>query len=533
MENFSYDQVPYFGYPFAQTHPDRLATIGSLLGLRPASVHYCRVLELGCGDGGNLVPMAMQFPDSQFVGIDLAAEAIARGQVAVEKFKLSNLDLRQGDLLKVGEGLGEFDYIIAHGVYTWVPAAVKDRLLALSHDLLSAQGIAYISYNTYPGYHIRQMTREMMLFHTRDMAEPNEKIQQGLSLLRFLLQKFPTPEEARTDLYGGLLTEQLDLLQSHRHDEQIFHDDLAPVNTPVYFYQFARHAAQYGLQFLAEADFHETQYHTFTPPVRAMLDQFGDENVLLREQYLDFLKCRMFRQTLLCKRGVTIDRRLPAEQLEQYLIASSAEAINAEVDLRPGVIEEFTRGKQARLSTDFPLAKAALLALRQAFPRRLTFTEVAQAAQLRLAQAAQQQQYTVGEMDGEDVQVLREILFAAYLSGLLKLSTYQPSLVTEISATPEVFPLARWQSEQGNVVTNLIHQSIEIEDPLVLQSVRLLDGTRDRAALLTSLVAFAKENGLQAADGRDITDEEEIRHLLDQRLAEHWQRLSKLALLSR
>lgn len=531
MENFSYDQVPYFGYPFAQTHPDRLATIGSLLGLRPASVHHCRVLELGCGDGGNLVPLAMQFPDSQFVGIDLAAEAIARGQVAVEKFKLSNLDLRQGDLLEVGEGLGEFDYILAHGVYTWVPAEVKDRLLAMSHDHLAEHGIAYISYNTFPGYHIRQMTREMMLFHTRDMAEPNEKIQQGLSLLRFLLQKFPTPEEARTDLYGGLLTEQLDLLQSHRHNEQIFHDDLAPINTPVYFYQFARHAAQYGLQFLAEADFHETQYHTFTPTVRAMLDQFGDENVLLREQYLDFLKCRMFRQTLLCKRGIKIDRSLPAARLEQYLIASSAEAVNTEVDLRPGVIEEFTRGKQARLSTDFPLAKAALLALRQAFPRRLTFAEVVQAAQHQLAQTAQQQPYTLGETDGEEVQVLREILFAAYLSGLLKLSTYQPSLVTEISATPEVFSLARWQSEQGNVVTNLIHQSIEIEDPLSLHLIQLLDGTRNHAALVEALTHFAEAHELQPAEGQTVTTEPHLKNFLHQRLAEKLKQLVDLGLV--
>lgn len=532
MDKFSYDQVPYFGYPFAQTHPDRLATIASLLGLQPAPVRQCRVLELGCGDGGNLVPMAMQFPDSQFVGIDLSAEAIARGRAAVAQFNLQNLDLQQADLLAIGDELGEFDYITAHGVYTWVPPAVKDRILELCRDHLAAHGIAYVSYNTYPGYHIRQMTREMMLFHTRDMHEPHEKIQQGLSLLKFLLQKYPTPEDARTDLYGALLNEQLDLLLSHRHDEQIFHDDLAAINTPVYFYQFVRHAAQYGLQFLAEADFHETQYHTFTPKVRQMLDQFGDENVLLREQYLDFLKCRMFRQTLLCKQGAAIDRSLQSEQLTSYLISSNAEAVSEQPDLRPEAIEEFASGKVARLSTDFPLAKAALLELRNAFPCRLTFDEVAQAAQIHLEQDARQKQYALGEIDQEDVQVLKEILFAAYLSGVIKLHTYQPALATKISERPEVFPLARWQAEQGNVVTNIIHQSIEIEDALVLQSVKLLDGTRDRTSLLEALTAFAIENGFQTADGRDITDEQEIRSLLGSRLDDHLQRLVKMVLLT-
>ncbi len=531
MENFSYDQVPYFGYPFAQTHPDRLATIASLLGLPTAPVQHCRVLELGCGDGGNLVPLAMQFPESQFVGIDLSTEAIARGQAAVAQFDLRNLDLQQGDLLEAGDGLGEFDYILAHGVYTWVPPAVKDRVLQLSHNHLAPHGIAYISYNTYPGYHIRQMTREMMLFHTRDMHEPGEKIQQGVSLLKFLLQKFPTPEEARTDLFGALLTEQLDLLLSHRHNEQIFHDDLAPINTPVYFYQFARHAAQFGLQYLAEADFHETQHHTFPPKVREMLDQFGDENVLLREQYLDFLKCRMFRQTLLCKQGVTIERNLSAHQLNNYLLASSAEAVSAPPDLRAEVIEEFAYDKHARLSTDFPLAKAALLVLQQSFPRRFTFAEVAPAARLRLELDAQEKHYALGEIDEEDVQVLQEILFAAYRSGLIKLHTYQPAMATAISSHPKVFPLARWQATQEPVVTNLIHQSIEIEDEISLHLLQLLDGTRTRAEILTALTAFAVSHGLQTAEGQEVSDETQIQTLLDQRLDDRLQQLLRSGLI--
>ncbi len=531
MENFSYDQVPYFGYPFAQTHPDRLATIASLLGLQPAPVHRCRVLELGCGDGGNLIPIALQFPESQFVGIDLAAEAIARGVAAVKQFDLHNLDLRQGDLLEVGEDLGEFDYIIAHGVYTWVPPAVKDRILSLSRDHLAANGVAYVSYNTYPGYHIRQITREMMLFHTRDMHEPQEKIQQGLSLLKFLLQKYPTPEESRQDLYGALLNEQLDLLLSHRHNEQIFHDDLAAINTPVYFYQFARHAAQFGLQFLAEADFHETQYHTFQPKVREMLDQFGDEHVLLREQYLDFLKCRMFRQTLLCKQGVQIDRNLQASQIGNYLISCVAEALQEKPDLRPGVIADFGGQKNARISTDFPLAKAALLDLHDAHPRRLSFDALVQSARQRLERDAVENQYEPVEIDDEDVQVFQEIIFAAYLSGLVKLHTFQPALTTTISDKPEVFPLARWQAAQGNVVTNIIHQSIEMEDDISVYLIQLLDGTRTRAEILDALTAFAVEHGLQTEEEQDITEESLIRSLIDRRLEARLQQLIKSGLM--
>jgi SAM-dependent methyltransferase len=201
----SYDEVLYASYPFPQTHPDRLATLASLFGLHPAPVTGCRVLELGCGDGANLVPMAFGFPQSQFVGIDLAARPIALGQAQVAGLKLENLDLRCCDILAVDAAFGEFDYIIAHGVYSWVQEAVRDRLLAVCKERLVPAGVAYVSYNTYPGYHLRDLVRGMMAFHVRGITEPQERIQQALSLLKFLLQKFPTESEAQSDLYGALL----------------------------------------------------------------------------------------------------------------------------------------------------------------------------------------------------------------------------------------------------------------------------------------------------------------------------------------
>src|SRR5580693_4601208 len=119
----SYDSVIYPSYTHPQTHPDRLAVIGSLFGLEPAPVNRCRVLELGCGNGTNLVPMAWGLPQSEFVGIDLAALPVERGQRMIRDLALKNVRLVQGDLLQVDAGWGKFDYIIAHGLYSWVPAA--------------------------------------------------------------------------------------------------------------------------------------------------------------------------------------------------------------------------------------------------------------------------------------------------------------------------------------------------------------------------------------------------------------------------
>jgi cyclopropane fatty-acyl-phospholipid synthase-like methyltransferase len=115
-DRLSYDRVPYPGHPFPQTHPDRLATVATLFGLRPAAPNACRLLELGCGDGGNLVPMAYGLRASAFCGVDLSGRAIARAGELAAALGLRNLELRHADLESLPE-LGTFDYVVAHGVY--------------------------------------------------------------------------------------------------------------------------------------------------------------------------------------------------------------------------------------------------------------------------------------------------------------------------------------------------------------------------------------------------------------------------------
>ena len=186
-ENNPYDQIPYTSYPFAQTHPSRLATLATLHHLEPTPITKCRVLEVGCGDGANLIPMALGLPESHFVGFDLAAKPVQQGQTIIADLGLTNIELRQADLLEFTDQ--PFDYIITHGLYAWVPQVVQDGLLALCNRLLTPNGIAYISYNAYPGCHLREMTREMMLFHIRGNEDPRECMNQGLSLLKFILSK--------------------------------------------------------------------------------------------------------------------------------------------------------------------------------------------------------------------------------------------------------------------------------------------------------------------------------------------------------
>src|SRR5215813_2620286 len=311
-----YDAVPYPSYTHAQTHPDRLAIIATLFGMRPAPIDHCRVLELGCSDGGNLVPMAVFLPGSEFVGVERASHPIKRAKELVQGLSLRNTSFLQVDLLDLPADLGRFDYIIAHGIYAWVPEIVKDKILSICKAHLKPQGVAFVSYNAYPGGHISDMIRNMLLFHIREISEPEQRIKQSIAFLKFLSES-----QTKSDPYAAVLKEEL------KHTRELgasllYHDRIGTVSTPAYFFQFVEHAAKHELQFLGEADFSELQYHIYPRETVELLERMASESVLLKEQYLDFLKCRRFRQTLLCHADVRLNREPDPRCLRDMFIAS-------------------------------------------------------------------------------------------------------------------------------------------------------------------------------------------------------------------
>jgi len=88
-----YDVTPYIDLSYKATHPDRLATMARLLGRSPAPLERCRVLEIGCAAGGNLLPMAYSLPHADFVGIDYSARQIEDGRARVAELGFYNVQL--------------------------------------------------------------------------------------------------------------------------------------------------------------------------------------------------------------------------------------------------------------------------------------------------------------------------------------------------------------------------------------------------------------------------------------------------------
>ncbi|MBI2478687.1 MAG: class I SAM-dependent methyltransferase [Planctomycetia bacterium] len=215
----SYDQVEYSSYPFQQSHPDRLATIATLFGMHPPRLDDCRVLELGCSSGGNLIPMADQLPQARFVGIDASTKAIEKGNQTIRAVGLQNIELRHADILKLDDALGEFDYIITHGVFSWVPQPVQDKILDLCAKQLAPNGVAYVSYNTYPGWHFRGMIRDVMSYHAQFFETPQRQLNEARALVDFLAKSVPTENNP----YGMLLSRELELLRD-KQGYYLFHE---------------------------------------------------------------------------------------------------------------------------------------------------------------------------------------------------------------------------------------------------------------------------------------------------------------------
>jgi hypothetical protein len=443
MPDDTYREVPYLTVPMAQTHPDRLASVATLFGMTPAPVTACRVLEIGGGSGGNLIPMAYYLPASRFTVVDLAQEAVAEGRRAAAELALPNLELIAMDLREIGPALGEFDYIIAHGVYSWVPEDVRDRLLGVFRDRLAPQGVACISYNCLPGRAVPNMLREMMRYHVRDIADPWERIEQARALLRMLL-------EAQSITRGWHPMVGMEVERMLKLDAGWFlHDDLAPINDGFYFRDFAAHAGRHGLQYLGDAD-PDLMFDSATA-----LDRLGG-NVIEREQYLDFLYFRRFRQSLLCREEVPLDRPVGPEHMDRFLFSSQAWQLEGPTD---GLNPDLIPGGQHALSR-------MALSLRDVYPLPVAFDALLE--------------------HFADRAVLREILFAWIRSGFAKFHVYDLAPREDVSPRPRASRLARWETSRSGVVTYPSHTVLKL-DGIVRALIELLDGTRDFDDIVTAL----------------------------------------------
>ncbi len=474
----SYDLVPYPGGAHRQTHPSNSAAIAQLLGLRPRRSAF-RVLELGCGHGDNLTPMAYTLSDCEFLGVDLARTAIERGRAAIAQLGLANLRLEALDLMEFPADAGQFDYIIVHGLYSWVPEFVREKVLAICRVHLAPQGVAFVSFNAHPGGQIRIMLRDMMRRHTAAIENPRDKIAAARELLEGLSQTITQVAEA--DPFAELMRAEVE--RARRIDDGVFfHDDLADVNVFFYFADFAADAARHGLAFLSEAEFFQGTEDYFAGTRHELLQACG-EDLIRREQLRDYFKCRRFRQPLLVHAEAQVNRTLdPRRMLTLYATARTVPT-ERKLNLAPGVEMKFAKPGGSSFATNHPLTKAVFSSMADRWPEALRVSDLIDAGVNRLAKAGAGEEHT-GAAARQDA---LDYLFDTYRANFVELHGVPVALSRRPSEKPRASLIARTQLATGSSATTLCHEEINLDTEVPREVLKLLDGTRDRAALLAIL----------------------------------------------
>ena len=306
MQQTIYKELGYKSYPFPFTTPAYLEAYGTLVGLKPPMAKTARVLELGATYGGNIISQAAHNPEATFVGIELSQDQVEKGNKIIGDAKLDNVSLVQGDILNFDESMGTFDYIIAHGFYSWISDEMKDKLLDIISNHLADNGIAYVSYNTYPGWHTMEEVRQLMLFANRghDESTHKEKVLRGKtvgSLVGAQILNYDNLKERNSKFLGALRS----VMQ--KDDYYVGHDHLEPHNDPCYLYQFNDHLKANNLAYVGDADLTLSMVRTYDESIADKLEQLAPNSQADQEQYLDFMLDTTFRKSIICKASAAKD----------------------------------------------------------------------------------------------------------------------------------------------------------------------------------------------------------------------------------
>lgn len=426
----AYDDFAYPSVPLQQTQPDNLVTQLALHGARAPDPGRCRVLELGCSDAGNLAWLAGYSPESMMLGVDLSAEAVARAQSIIEG--LPNIAVRCADLTTLDEG--DFDIVIAHGVYSWLPEPAD--LLACIDRHLAPDGVAFVSYNVLPGSRVRQMVGDPLRRFTG--GDP-QRLSGGRTLLQWLASSTSAAPHAQ------MMRTAAELALA-KPDHLLVHDEMAAANHPVYFEDFVTRAAAHDLAYLGEAHLADSQ-----TPEGVDLPNWLPAAEVPRQQLLDYVRNRAFRQTLLVR---------PQNAPSSYFVD-------------PSVLQGMWAGAPVKRTREgYVLANGV----------ELTTSGEDVHADLDLLARAWPSFVTVADLATDD-----EVLLRMVIARGLELST-RPNAAVMPGDRPEVIGYARRRASIDGAVANTRHTRLTLDDPISRQIVAHCDGQTTREDLMRMVV---------------------------------------------
>jgi SAM-dependent methyltransferase len=515
-----YNAVPYESHPFPQSAVEHLEAIAFLFGLDAPAPCTARVLELGCAAGGNLIPFAARHPLSRCLGVDLSPIQIGQGQHAIARAGLDNIELRAMNLADIDASFGQFDYIICHGVYSWVPAKVQEAILRICADNLAPDGVVYLSYNTYPGWKAREIVRDAMILRGGPRDAPAEKLAYARGMLEFLAAS------ARPGtVLQKALEENLPLVRNASSD-YLLHEFLEPYNAPCYFKELVARANVRGLTYLAEAELPNMFVQNYDVQVHEPLVRECGGSQILMEQYLDFVSNRCFRQTLLIHQARVSEIRyqLRPERLlaMEYSGAFEFTGIGVQPDAGPQV---FTVSR-VQVTLHEPAQKVAAQLLGQCYPATILATALVAAVAVRLAEPKEQVAPLVMRLLGDMV-----------IAGLVRFRRTPAQIGASLNDLPRAPVDVRsaqglsMNSGPNATACNLWHESIGVS-PIERTLLPLLDGTLSHEAMAAHVASEVRAGRLRfIKDGQLLIDEALLHSFAQQQVAAALANLQRMGFL--
>jgi methyltransferase-like protein/SAM-dependent methyltransferase len=502
-------------YSFSATHIGRLGAIGRIFGLATADPAKARVLELGCGTGSNIMAMAQLFPEGEFIGIDASSKQIDLGLEVINSVGINNARLIAADFSQYTEELGKFDYIIVHGVYSYVLDSVKDAILSIASKNLNPGGITYISYNCLPGWGMRSALREMMLMHTSGIPDLLGRVAQAKALVKFLAESCD-PETP----YGKYLALELELI-AKADDASIAKEFLQAESDAVYFTDFLTAASNHNLIYLGDADVASMLVDNLPIQAANTIKSLG-MNILATEQYMDFLRNRMFRNTLLCQASSTLNRSIDPSRLKDLHITSLINLKQPQNADQPSVFVTMN-GSELTANDDITAT------IFEAVARIDRKTQSVNALIDQIAPALVKLEKTKTCDSLHESAALALINF--YFNKLIDFSLGPISRTNTDSQNPTTLPLARWQASKGQPISSDRLEMLTA-DQFVSMLITLCDGSRDREQIIHSIIAAVEKNEFTLHENNEpITDPKRLKSIVSQLYDGSITSLSRLGLL--
>jgi len=469
----SYDELPYDSLPLPETQPDFLAAVARLHGFDAPDPRTARILELGCAQGGNLIPLAWRWPGSDCVGVELSRVQAEAGAAFVSRLGLPNVRILHGDLAALPADLGEFDFIIAHGVFSWVPPAVQQALLDLCRRHLSANGLAYISFNVAAGWSRLQPLRTALIERTAADLPAPARFQQALRVLVELQAEWSDPA----------LLKEIAYLESAA-PSYLFHEYLAEFNAPLNFGEFAAQLDAHGLRYVGEAG-----------PRRAVVeleDAWGliPESMAGRwldaEAALDDALGTRFRRAVIARDDAPCAQPPRADALSSLAFYADLRS-DAEIDLEDDAEQGFVNPAGNVFPVAQPAMKAAVMALSTTYPGALGYAA--------LLSAANQIMADYGGGAEVDEAAFRDALFQLVMLQGVMPTVLAGSFAVEPGERPCANALARQQaSSPGWVVSGARHVAMDL-DPAGRVLLSALDGSRTLDELAVLMQGALSQSG--------------------------------------